>query len=1212
VKELFEEARDLPPEERDDFLERACADEPRLRTEVEQLLEAHEAAGSFLGSDGATRTMETAEKPGTVIGRYKLLQQIGEGGFGSVYMAEQERPVRRKVALKIIKLGMDTKQVIARFEAERQALALMDHPNIAKVLDAGSTETGRPYFVMELVRGVPITEYCDDNNLSTRDRLRLFQKVCGAVQHAHQKGIIHRDIKPSNVMITLHDGVPVPKVIDFGIAKATNQRLTEKTLFTEYRQFIGTPQYMSPEQAEMSGLDVDTRADIYSLGVLLYELLTGTTPFDPERLRSLAFSEIHRVIREEDPHKPSTRISTLGDQGTTTAKHRRTDVRALRKALAGDLDWIVMKALEKDRTRRYDTANALLLDIGRHLESEPVSASPPGAAYRIGKFLRRNRTAVGVAGVVTAALLVGLAVATYGFLEARRERVAAQHAADAAESANAFFADMLAAVNPQQLHLHSAFRVAALPPDAGARFSHDVSVAEMLKRSARRAEVSFEGQPEQEATMREILGTTLLGLDEAADALAEFRRAYELRRELHGEEQVDVLRSRIQIATALQEAGMPIEAESAFENVIADLERIRGPEDPLAMFAGSQLAMLLVMKGELSRSDSICALVLERQERVLGENHRDTLATLQTWTNAYSMRGMGSEAVERASKAYERAVATYGPDDAIVMNIEGALALSYAFLGQLNRSKEILFPLLEKVERIYGKDASRTRGLHFILARAHGARGEEELQIDHYLKALRAQGEASNARYGAGFGWFAARDVSRELTYRRRYDEAIGIVEAEYERFRGLDLPAGSGWDDRRKQALRSLRTECLGVFAMKGRWAGRQELLREELQQLRDAALTDDADAADLNAYAWALVAVPDAAFRDSQEGLRIGMEAVDRFEEDEHTMAGLVWDTVARAHELNGDLEEALEAERRSVEGFARSGTESGLEIGPSTSAVVRYALELGDRRAARAAVDRAMTSLEEIYGADASSRSRGLCLLGQQLEKRGFGSFSEEPFRRAVEAARNGGAEGRQVEPLCELAILRAKAGDLPGASRLTDEAWDIYRQYWIAGPIEWVPGLGRDGTGKGERSRVGNNLKVDLVRALLATGRVAEARELHEQILCVGGWDDCVLTPRLLVLEGRVAEAEYHWHKRVAGGWMNRDEQNDPLGLACYESGWGRCLMELGRWEEAEEQLRRARDRYREWGGSGSEHLDRVEARLAACERHELDEWWTGGW
>jgi hypothetical protein len=332
VKALFHEAVALPADERAALLDRACAGNDRLRTEVEALLESHEELKAARPETVTRGVAGPTEGAGSVVGRYKLLQRIGEGGFGSVYMAEQEQPVRRRVALKIIKLGMDTKQVIARFEAERQALALMDHPNIAKVLDAGATETGRPYFVMELVRGVSITEYCDQNRLSTRKRLELFMSVCGAVQHAHQKGVIHRDIKPNNVMITLHDGAPVPKIIDFGIAKATNQRLTERTLFTEYNQFIGTPAYMSPEQAEMSGLDVDTRSDIYSLGVLLYELLTGTTPLDSGRLKDVAYSEIQRMIREDEPHRPSVRISTLGQDRPSGAGR----VAARRSGLGGD------------------------------------------------------------------------------------------------------------------------------------------------------------------------------------------------------------------------------------------------------------------------------------------------------------------------------------------------------------------------------------------------------------------------------------------------------------------------------------------------------------------------------------------------------------------------------------------------------------------------------------------------------------------------------------------------------------------------------------------------------------------------------------------------------------------------------------------------------------------------------------------------------------
>src|SRR5437899_560374 len=323
------------------------------------------------------------EKLGTRIGRYKLLEKVGEGGFGVVYVAEQREPVKRKVALKIIKLGMDTRQVVARFEAERQALALMDHPNIAKVLDGGATETGRPYFVMELVRGIKLTDYCDQNHLATSDRLDLFIKVCQAIQHAHQKGIIHRDIKPSNLLVTLHDGVPVPKVIDFGIAKATQGELTEKTLHTQLNQFIGTPAYMSPEQAEMSGLDIDTRSDIYSLDVLLYELLTGKTPFDQKKLLEAGLEGMRQIIRDQEPVRPSTRVSSLqGEERTTTAKRRGADAPRLIHLLRGDLDWIVMKCLEKDRTRRYETANGLAMDIQRYLENEPVIARPPSKFHR--------------------------------------------------------------------------------------------------------------------------------------------------------------------------------------------------------------------------------------------------------------------------------------------------------------------------------------------------------------------------------------------------------------------------------------------------------------------------------------------------------------------------------------------------------------------------------------------------------------------------------------------------------------------------------------------------------------------------------------------------------------------------------------------------------------------------------------------------------------
>jgi serine/threonine protein kinase len=440
---LFGLALTKSASERAEFLDRECGEDQALRQRLEALLAAHDAPDELSPAPAAKATMklEFADAPdeavGQTLGRYKLMERLGEGGCGVVYVAEQTQPVRRRVALKVIKLGMDTKAVVARFEAERQALAMMDHPNIAKVLDAGTTETGRPFFVMELVRGIRITDYCDQNQLSTKERLELFIKICQAIQHAHQKGIIHRDIKPSNILVTLHDGVPVPKVIDFGIAKATEGRLTDATVYTQLHQFIGTPAYMSPEQAEMSGLDIDTRSDIYSLGVLLYELLAGSTPFDANELLASGIDQMRKTIREKEPVRPSTRFATLkGEELTTTARRRSAESSKLMHQLKGDLDWIVMKCLEKDRTRRYETANGLAADLKRHLNNDTVIARPPSSAYRFQKLVRRNKLAFTAGVAIAAVLLLGIIVSTWQAVRAthaKRDALSARAQAEASE-----------------------------------------------------------------------------------------------------------------------------------------------------------------------------------------------------------------------------------------------------------------------------------------------------------------------------------------------------------------------------------------------------------------------------------------------------------------------------------------------------------------------------------------------------------------------------------------------------------------------------------------------------------------------------------------------------------------------------------------------------------------------------------------------------------
>ena len=771
VRRLFDQVLDVPADERASILNRECGDDESLKQRILAMIAAAEES-DFLGNAttdvgpgepsqiaSAERHAAQREDIGEQILRYKLLQPIGEGGFGTVWMAEQSEPVQRRVAIKIIKLGMDTERVIARFEAERQALAMMDHSNIAKVFDAGSTESGRPYFVMEYIRGVPILEYCDTQKVDTAGRLGLFTQVCHAIQHAHQKGIIHRDIKPSNVLVTMHDGVPVPKVIDFGIAKATHTKLTQKTVFTEHKQLIGTPAYMSPEQAEMSGIDIDTRTDIYALGVLLYEMLTGTTPFTNKELANAGFEGMMRLIREVVPHKPSTRLSSLGETAANTAQQRRADVHKLGLILRGDLDWIVMKCLEKDRTRRYDTASGLATDIRRHLEDEPVLAGPPSTAYRLRKFVKRNRVQVVASVVVVAALVLGVfgtsvgltwalrekdradeqaAIATNAAESADRARVAAQEnerlaveEAARAEAAEAetrarsaeleevveFQSEQLSAIEPEVMGIKLRRALLNSVPeeerdtlsDALSPVNFTTIALESLEenifvRTIDAIETQFAEQPLVQARLLLTVSETLRNLGLLQLAADPLQRALRIHRELLGDEHLDTLTSIHTMGALLRRQGRLVEAEAYLREAVEGLRRVLGDEHPRTLSSVSSLGVLLVHRGMVAEAERYLRQVMESRRRVLGDDDPDTLLAIHNMGTLLSSQGRLVEAERYYLEALEGYRSVLGDDHSRTLSGINNMAMLFRSQGRLAEAERYLRDALESSRRVLGDD----------------------------------------------------------------------------------------------------------------------------------------------------------------------------------------------------------------------------------------------------------------------------------------------------------------------------------------------------------------------------------------------------------------------------------------------------------------------------------------------------------------------------
>jgi serine/threonine protein kinase len=694
LKELFLAALDVAPEGRAAWLERECAADAGLREHLRLMLAAHDAPQSLLDRPaaplaaslphegvGPTVDQPPAEAPGTSIGPYKLLEQIGEGGMGTVWMAQQTEPVKRLVAVKVIKPGMDSKQVVARFEAERQALALMDHPNIARVLDGGATGAGRPYFVMDLVKGVAITRYCDAHRLTPRQRLELFVPVCQAVQHAHQKGIIHRDVKPSNVLVALYDGKPVPKVIDFGVAKAAGQTLTDKTLVTGFGAIVGTLEYMSPEQAEVNQLDIDTRSDIYALGVLLYELLAGSPPFTRKESDKGGLLEMLRVIREQEPTKPSAKLSTA-DGLPTLAANRGTEPAKLTRLVRGELDWIVMKALEKDRARRYDTANGFALDVQRYLADEPVLACPPSAGYRLRKFARKHRGPLWAAATIAVLLVIGIVVSTWQAVRATAaERAEAERLGQVQKSKD-ILAGIFADLDIRRIQQETEPLEAVL--------------AQRLVNAAAQLEGEAVGDPLLVADLQNRLGRTLLNLGYPQEAIGLCAKARDTRHAQLGADHPDTLDSMNNLGAAYQAVGNLDLALPLYEETLKLRQARLGPDHPATLASMNNLASAYQAAGNLDLALPLYEETLKLMKAKRGPDHPDTLASMNNLASAYQAAGnlgLALPLFEETLKLRQAKLVANHPDTLTSMN---SLAWGYYAAGNL----DLALPLYEETLKL--------------------------------------------------------------------------------------------------------------------------------------------------------------------------------------------------------------------------------------------------------------------------------------------------------------------------------------------------------------------------------------------------------------------------------------------------------------------------------------------------------------------------------
>jgi serine/threonine protein kinase/tetratricopeptide (TPR) repeat protein len=1211
VEVLFQQAADLPPEQRPAFLSEHCQGVPRLRLEVERLLDKLERP--LLRSLASVDRQDAcdASLAGQQIGPYRLERLLGEGGFSLVYLATQQTPVCRQVALKIIKVGMDTRQVVARFATERQALALMDHPNIATVFDAGLTEAGRSYFVMEYVCGAPITEYCDERRLSIRQRVELFRQVCGAVQHAHTKGIIHRDLKPSNVLVSTREQLSIPKVIDFGIAKATSGPLQGGTELTRHLQLLGTPEYMSPEQARLDTVDVDARTDVYSLGALLYELLTGATPLCAASLATGRFDDVQRAICEDAIPAPSRRLGTLGAQLEHVAGARDTEPSFLRRSLRRDLDWIVMKALEKDRTRRYETPAQLAEDLTCYLQNQPVSARPPSRSYRLRKFAGRNRVVVAAGLLVAAALLTGFVVSAIGFTSARAE-------ARATREVNALLNDIISSIDPMRLRSQSAYvPVDDRGPAGEEGAAPEASLADMVQQASKRIDETFARRPALAAGAHETIGMTLRGLGRYAQAEPELRAALALHQDVYGEDHPDTLRCMLALGDVLFERGQAEEGEPFARAAVEGLRRAHGDRHPRTLSAETVLAAIWAERGRYDEAEALFEAALASQRELLGPEHRDGLTTLWRWSLACLVNWRLTKGQKLARELNDVAERTLSPDDSLRILSETLMGWWHSMLRRYREAEPLLRSGLVHCRRVLGGkhpftymtmeglgrslqgsnvQVEKERLLRQALLGLQATRGDSHWQTLASMTALAVwldqrgtyeEAEQLYRRLVAGYTAVAGEEdvytlrhlaSLAELLYQvGRFDEALAVRRRRLDVLsRHIGTRSAVTWGEMDRLAEELLR--C-------GRIDAAHDVTRRLTELVHDAAAERPNDANLLNTCAWLLLNCDPVAMRDAPAAVALA----ERSAELSNWESGLILDTLALGYYRAGDTRRALAIQRKALEVASPESPHCVAYY----ARLIHYLQCTGDTAAAEGCVAKAVAQHRASLGEDNSFLAANLHDTGVIMAEEGRFELAEALLREALVVYRERLGERHELTAAClvDLANTMAEQNQYRRSIEIGRMAVEVHRELWNEDDLRLARALHAWGV------------------TLRAAGEADRARQALREALAIFRGLDLENVPAALRLKRHLAEACFKLGQpgeaeRLADDVLNSTEAlfgKNHLDTVLAMKTHGLALIHQERPQRAEALLRTAVSLCRalELSASQSWRLAEIRGILGHC-------------